>query len=194
MYLLIYIIFVVLLAYKMFKPLKGQSWRNIKQTLTIPLFIAITITVGLAGYNVLPFICETNTNADIKLISPVFYNYDHPKQSIYLAGLHDDGEDKVMFSYVNKGINHIKVVSADRSTYVEDTGIISSIDPQRAHKELKPRQLPYVVIYQKTYKDTWVNRYVFLNAKKQVGHKGAVRYVFVIPKQSYHGHYQLEGE
>lgn len=196
LYLLLYILFVVLLAHRMFKPFFGQSWQEIKKTLTIPLFVAITITVGLAAYSVLPFICETNTKVETHLISPVFHNFHHPSENIYLAGLHDDGEDKVMFSYIEKGkgVNHIKIVPASKSVYLENTGTVSSFDPRRTHKHPHVHQLPYVQIYQKSYKDNWINRYIFLNAKKKVGHNGAIKYMFVIPKGSYHGHYQLEGE
>lgn len=188
MYVLVLFLVIIFLYLKILHPALKKNKGKEKFLNIIPssLFLMLSIFSFVVWSDIMPFISATESYTEVYPLVPITSNPQSNNGIVYLAGVHSNGENKVLFSYQGQSKIKIRLVPTNKISFREYD--FRALSDKRDTKY----SLPFVAVTKHHYKDTWANRYIFLNAGKRVYLFNDSSYKFVIPQDSYKTNYSLE--
>lgn len=152
---------------------------------TVLFMLAYTIMLLCLSYFAPVFLSPTKDISTTKMLSPMSIAEQPNGQPKFVGQTHRHGEDSLIYFVVeNDGSIHQRLIPQEQASVLEksNVGMIQGKPNKNAKKPLKH---PYVVTVFKQYKDTWVNRYIFVNANQPVtGRSSLVGVKLYIPENS----------
>lgn len=186
MYVLVLFLVIIFLYLKILRPALKKNKEKFLNIIPASLFLMLSIFSFVVWSDIMPFISATEEYTEVYPLVPITSNPQSSNGTVYLAGVHSNGENKVLFSYQGQSKIKIRLVPTSKISFREyDFRMLSD-------KRNTKYSLPSVAVTKHHYKDTWINRYIFLNAGKRVYLFNDSSYKFVIPQDSYKTNYSLE--
>lgn len=156
--------------------------------------IIATLTILLIAYMIVPIISPTKNIKVKNDLSPVSMLTSENGQPQFVGITHRKGEDKVVYFEVEKdGTIHQRLVSEEQVTFKESSNVGIPNKEHKSKDKVKKLTAPYAETYYLEYKDTFWNKFFFMNANQLVkGKMVQAKVHLVIPDDNSRAKYELD--